>query len=554
MFLSEETPFTVEDASGPGALTSADTKGCVSWRTTSISVIPRLSLVITVNSSVVFEPVQISPGEVGLITFGPTVMGFAPGRLQVAVRFRPVDHDTLAGRVPTEVELFSYRMDAFDAQEPWVEKQFELDSVAGMVGSFVVACISAPGVSSKEGELGLYEFVVGVEETLELNRARAFKQLRMRNEKANFDAYYQNVIFQSDDQYLIFQSDEQNAPANPQGADPSESRRAHIGPGRRLANLFKRFGRAIAGDRNTIAASSSRPEGEEQSASPDSTGAKDNAFSYSHSLLVEKLGISPPSFGWRLQTKLNEFIADRGVNGNSKLRVLSLCGGAARIEAGLIGGLPGDHLELTLLDLNPDLLNTAKRRLSELCEVNCLLGDVNELDLQGDRFDIILCVSGLHHVVEMEHLIEGVAKGLADKGEFWSIGENIGRNGGRLWPDSYEVANTFFSKLDKKYRVNRMTGLVVDECLQDLDYSIGCFEGIRCESIEPNLLNYLSPIDVCKHNCIVWKLFSPTYSDNYDMGRPEDVALIHEAIDLDIGLLRRGGRPIELNGVYGLPR
>jgi SAM-dependent methyltransferase len=207
-------------------------------------------------------------------------------------------------------------------------------------------------------------------------------------------------------------------------------------------------------------------------------------------------------------------------------------------------------VSLTLLDMNPDLLNRATQRLSQSCAVEGILADVNELDLEGRRFDVILCVSGLHHVVELEHVFEEVAAGLRDDGEFWSIGETLGRYGGRMWPESYEVANAFFRRLPRKYRVNRMTGNVVDEDLGDMDYSIGCFEGIRCESIEPVLDRYLTPVDVCRHNCTLFKLFSPTYSDNYDTRSADDRALIEEAVDREIALFRQGGRPIELNGVY----
>jgi len=31
---------------------------------------------------------------------------------------------------------------------------------------------------------------------------------------------------------------------------------------------------------------------------------------------------------------------------------------------------------------------------------------------------------------------------------------------------------------------------------------------------------------------------------------PKDLALIEEAVDLDINFFRRGGRAIELNGIY----
>jgi SAM-dependent methyltransferase len=339
--------------------------------------------------------------------------------------------------------------------------------------------------------------------------------LRMRNEKANFDAYYQHSLFQEVE------------------ATPVPRPRATV------ATRLKRSWSALAGRRPA-----SPPEVTQTPAPAVVAAAPVSAFTYSHNLLLERLALTPPAFGVRLAARA----AARSSDG--PIRILSLCSGEARIEAGLVRHLPAGSASLTLLDMNPDLLNRATQRLAQSCAVEGVLADVNELDLRGRKFDVILCVSGLHHVVELEHVFEEVSAALEDDGEFWSIGETLGRNGGRMWPESYEVANAFFRRLPQKYRVNRTTGNVVDEDLGDMDYSIGCFEGIRCESIEPVLDRYLTPVDVCRHNCTLFKLFSPTYSDNYDTRSADDRALIEQAVDREIALFRRGGRPVELNGVY----
>ncbi len=173
-----------------------------------------------------------------------------------------------------------------------------------------------------------------------------------------------------------------------------------------------------------------------------------NAYNLSFELLYHKLNRPTPDFGGRLREKLSAFQPLSGPDSNKILRVLSLCSGAARIEIEFIRHL--DHskkLELTLLDINSSLLETAQSHLSRHCVLNTMVGDVNRLNLGGQQFDIILCVSGLHHVVELEHVTAEIAKGLSDKGEFWSIGEYIGRNGNRLWPEAYDIANSFFMGL-----------------------------------------------------------------------------------------------------------
>lgn len=175
--------------------------------------------------------------------------------------------------------------------------------------------------------------------------------------------------------------------------------------------------------------------------------------------------------------------------------------------------------------------------------------DVNALSLEAEQYDVAICVSGLHHVVELEKVIGAINKSLATNGEFWSIGETLGRNGGRLYPQALDAGNVFFGALDEKYRHNRTTGKI-DPVLLDLDHSIGCFEGIRCEAIERTLNRYLQPKHVAKHNCLIWKLFSPTYSDNYDMSKERDRALVDEAVEMDAILHEQHSLGVELNAVY----
>lgn len=274
-----------------------------------------------------------------------------------------------------------------------------------------------------------------------------------------------------------------------------------------------------------------------------------SALKFSRTRLAEMIHLEPPPFGWRLRTRVNAFSAARKPGDSSKFRVLSICSGAGRIEADMVRNLPHEAVSLTLLDVNGNLLELARQSLQSWGPVETLVCDINTLDLQGEKFDVVICVSALHHIVELEQVLSEVANALAENGEFWSIGETLGRNGGRMWPQAYKVANAWFSALDDQYRLNRVTG-VVDPSLPDLDYSIGCFEGIRCESIEPALLSYMKPLQVTKHNCIVHKLFSPSYSDNYDMRLERDRALVESAVDLEVNLHGQGTLGTELNAIY----
>jgi hypothetical protein len=183
--------------------------------------------------------------------------------------------------------------------------------------------------------------------------------------------------------------------------------------------------------------------------------------------------------------------------------------------------------------------------------VKAVAMDANTLDLQGERYDVILCAAGLHHLVELEHVVDEIARGLVSEGEFWSIGEYVGLSGARLWPEAYAIANPFFRRLPERYRINRSwPGNPVDQDLPNLDCSVGTFEGIRSPEIEGLLNNILLPHYVTRQACFLWRFFDGAYIANYDLENKEDLTTIRKAVALDAEHQRQGGRPTNLSGVY----
>lgn len=265
------------------------------------------------------------------------------------------------------------------------------------------------------------------------------------------------------------------------------------------------------------------------------------AFQYAIRLLTAVLPMQPPDF-------LNR--ASR-LAGDGPLRMLSICAGAARIEE-LILKHSTRPIRMTLLDASRELFERAAGRLAEVDvrhTVDCLVGDVND-GLPGDsQFDVIVCVSALHHVADLERVLGDVNARLEDAGEFWSIGEQIGRNGNRLWLPALAAANRAFAAMPAPLRRNRHTG-DIDSRLSDRDFSVGCFEGIRSEELESMLEAHLIPVDLYKRNCFLWRLTDATYTDNFDLSKSDDVAWLRHLVTAEAVHWASGGRSTELHGVY----
>lgn len=129
----------------------------------------------------------------------------------------------------------------------------------------------------------------------------------------------------------------------------------------------------------------------------------------------------------------------------------------------------------------------------------------------------------MHHVANLEGVLSQINARLAEQGEFWSIGEQIGRNGNRLWPETRRHADLAMAMLPERLRKNAHTGRI-DATLDARDFSADCFEGIRSEELEAMLEAYFTPEHVYKRNAFLWRLVDTTYVDNYSLASAEDVS------------------------------
>ena len=269
----------------------------------------------------------------------------------------------------------------------------------------------------------------------------------------------------------------------------------------------------------------------------------ENVYQYAHRVLASLIPTRPPNFPKRIR-----FVHERE---DRPVRILSLCSGAAGIERRLIADA-GCPVEITLFDLNEKLMQEAIAALSSVVQTSAVLGDINVISAEQFgtlTFDIAMFVSGLHHVVEIEHVLQTVIELLVPNGEFWIIGEAIGRNGNQLWPEALDAANRIFSLLPERFRHNALTGRV-DSTVPETDFSARSFEGIRSEEIESLLLRYLDPVELWRRNCFLWRLLNPAYFHNYDLRSEEDRYIVLSLVAAEYNLWKRGGRPAESHSVY----
>jgi len=395
------------------------------------------------------------------------------------------------------------------------ESNFTLDlsvfrSRCGRLG---FRCFSAGGGADLESKLAIVKWVVGPNDRISLLTARSHRARRIKTTIESFNVAYEHQLY-----------------ANRKKGDEPE--------GASKFALLERF-------------SSGRTRGPEDLITAESllnlASAKvaegDGVFQYAQRVLQSLIANKRPNFPKRIQS-INQ-------RENRPVRLLSLCSGAAGIERRMIADA-GCAVEITLFDINEKLMRKAGAVLSPIAKTSGVLGDVNDLSVeQFDHltFDIVMFVSGLHHVVEIEHVLQTVIELLVPNGEFWIIGEAIGRNGNQLWPEALEAANLVFSPLPERYRRNAFTSKI-DSTVPETDFSVGSFEGIRSEEIESLLLRYFDPVEMWRGNCFLWRLVNPAYFSNYDLRNEEDRYIVLSLVAAEYNLWKSGGRPAQSFSVY----
>jgi SAM-dependent methyltransferase len=345
--------------------------------------------------------------------------------------------------------------------------------------------------------VAIAELVIGPRHLIPLLRARAFPELRLRNEIAHFGAVYDHHLFEGRRQRA------QSAQALPRVA-------------------------AVARP-----APSPRPE-----ISDLTPNAGEDVYHFAHRLLGAGLRIKPPDFHQRL--------ANLAAGGRRD--IISLCVGTGQIEASLVRST-NQPVALTLVDINRSLLDQAEALMPPHCATTSIVQDVNEIALPSRHFDIAIFVSGAHHVVELEHLWQELHRALRDDGELWLIGEQIGPNGNRLDIECFEAANRAFSALPERLRRNAYTG-DIDREIPNIDHAEATFEGIRSQEIEATLARHFLPVEIYKRNCFLWRMVNQAYSDNYDLSQADDIATIRSLVKAEIDYFLAGGTATELHGVY----
>ena len=233
-------------------------------------------------------------------------------------------------------------------------------------------------------------------------------------------------------------------------------------------------------------------------------------------------------------------------------RMISLGSGAGGVELAI--ARQARHAQIVCLDLNRELLEMARRAAQqEGLNIEVQQADLNLVELPERAFDLVFCHASLHHVLELEHVVEQIRRTLRPGGELVIV-EIVTRNGYRMWPETRRVAQAIFRTLPERYRVNHTAYPEprIDQRIWEWDTRATGMECLRSEEIVTVLSRRLETVHLVPHFSLCRRFFDTMYGPNYDLERPLDRAIADWIWELDRYYLESGR--LEGETVFGVWR
>src|SRR5262245_41784107 len=230
-------------------------------------------------------------------------------------------------------------------------------------------------------------------------------------------------------------------------------------------------------------------------------------------------------------------------------RVLSLGCGHGGFELEIAERLGADPYQLVAVDLNSDLHAEAKARATARgLQIHWGEVDLNFVDIPENTFDVIYAHAALHHLLNLEHVFEHIARGLKPDGRFVML-DLIGKAEVLFWPENLEAAVELVRQMPEAYKPGIGDPYTV---VAPYTHAYVGTEGIRQEEIPIIATSWLDPIKAFSYNSVVRIICThPVIGNALDPADTEHRRYLEQLFEYDLEMIREKRlRPTEMFAVF----
>ncbi len=248
------------------------------------------------------------------------------------------------------------------------------------------------------------------------------------------------------------------------------------------------------------------------------------------------------------------------LEGKKSASVLSLGCGYGGHDLQIARKAP-DLLELIAVDLNPRVYDSASRRAAdEGLPIRFESLDLNRAEIAPGHFDVIYAVASIHHILNLEHLLFQVRRGLKDDGRL-IVFDIIGKTQVEFWRENVEYAAKVAKRLATRFGLRAGRRQPIRRLLFDPYTIISPYvepviqtgmEGIRQDEIASLLDRTFQPEKVFHFDAYMRLICTnATLGPRLDPDIIGNRTLLESLVDEEMELIASGKlRPTELFGIY----
>ncbi|MBI4320003.1 MAG: class I SAM-dependent methyltransferase [Chloroflexi bacterium] len=234
---------------------------------------------------------------------------------------------------------------------------------------------------------------------------------------------------------------------------------------------------------------------------------------------------------------LYQYVA-RHVGQGKRVSILGIGSGSCGNELDGIAPLllkQGCQIELTCIDIDSELLKQGQEAAEKMGIPFCGRElDANTMELEPDRYDVVVAYTVLHHFVNLDYIAAEINKCLRKDGIFVTV-DIPTRNGYLMWDETCEIVNTLWKLLPPRFKIDhtRYEVPTYADTYENINYSVGSFECINSEAIIPALRSRMTELHFVPALAFARRFLDTKFGPNYSLDNTLDCSILDFILKLD---------------------